>query len=177
MKYYFNCPHCGNNTDFVKPTERDSSTGCLLLLFGGFIPFLLFSSLAGKRIQCGRCKTLFAQPGFPANRSALLLGALAGTLICVLFASVFFFALPGLAQLLPEVTSLSFVEEALQRRPRVALFLILTIATLSILPLWMAAAIITRNTRKEIKKSYSWDVPFPRDPRLPDVDTEFRENK
>jgi len=92
----------------------------------------------------------------------------------VLFASVFFFAIPGLEQLLPVVPSLAFVEAALQMRPRVALFLIITFAVLAIVPLWIAAAVITRKSRREIKQKYSYSVPFARDPRLPDVDTEYR---
>jgi len=177
MKYYFRCPSCGNDTDFVKPTEQDNNAGCLMLFFSGILPFLLLCSASSARIQCGRCKTLFAQPGLPSNKAARQIGLLVGIIICVLFASVFFFAIPSLARLLPVVPVFSVLEDAILNQPRVALYLLLVVSFLAVFPLWIAAAMITRKSHKKTKAHYCYNVPFAPDPRLPGADTEFKDDK
>ena len=177
MKYYFKCPGCGNETDFVKPTEQGNGSGCLMLFFGGIFPFLLFSSLNGARIQCDQCKLLFAQPSLPSNKSAIYLGLLVGLIITVIFVSVFFFCIPGLARILPEIPAGHILEEAIHNEPRVATYLIIVLSAFTVLPLWVAAALITNKYHRNLKSKFLYSVPWARDPRLPEADTDFRDDR
>ena len=177
MKYFFKCPGCGNETDFVKPTEHGNGSGCIMLFFGGIFPFLLFSSLNGARIQCDQCKLLFAQPSLPSNKSAIYLGLLVGLIITVIFVSVFFFCIPGLARILPEIPAGHILEEAIHNEPRVATYLIIVLSAFTVLPLWVAAALITNKYHRNLKSKFLYSVPWARDPRLPEADTDFRDDR
>lgn len=177
MKYFFKCPGCGNETDFVKPTEQGNGSGCIMLFFGGIFPFLLFSSLNGARIQCDQCKLLFAQPSLPSNKSAIYLGLLVGLTITVIFVSVFFFCIPGLARILPEIPAGHILEEAIHNEPRVATYLIIVLSAFTVLPLWVAAALITNKYHRNLKSKFLYSVPWARDPRLPEADTDFRDDR
>ena len=177
MKYYFKCPGSGNETDFVKPTEQGNAGGCLMLFFGGIFPFLLFSSLHGARIQCSQCKLLFAQPSLPSNKTAIYLGLLVGLIITVIFVSICFFCIPGLARILPEIPAGNILEEAIHNKPRVATYLIIVLSTLTVLPLWVAAALITNKYHRNLKSKFLYNVPWARDPRLPEADTVFRDDR
>ena len=70
MNYYFNCPRCKSYAAFHEPTEDTGSTGCLLFLLGGFIPFLIFSRSRARRVLCGACNHIFAQPALPSTSVA-----------------------------------------------------------------------------------------------------------
>ena len=76
------CPKCGTNFGF-KPAEIESNnTGCLIFLFGGFLPYLLFNSNRENMVVCTRCGYVFSPPShrgkgeliFVAIVFALLLG-------------------------------------------------------------------------------------------------------
>jgi len=177
MKYYFKCPGCGNETQFVKPTEQSDGNGCLMLFLGGIIPFLLFSGINGSRIQCTQCKTLFSQPSLPSSKPAKYIGLLAGLVIILLFASVFYFCIPGLAETLPEIPAFGILEEAIHSKPRVATYLIVLMSVFTILPLWIATVFITNKHHRKLKTRCLYIVPWARDQRLPGEDTDFRDDK
>lgn len=67
MSYYFSCPSCGNNSAFNTVREQADSTGCLLLFFGGLLPYIFYSSSRVGRVQCSRCGYIFHKPGMPKS--------------------------------------------------------------------------------------------------------------
>jgi hypothetical protein len=79
MRYYFQCPRCKSDDLFYSVEEQrrdDSGTGCLMLLLGGILPYLLWSSSVrsyeGPRVQCGSCGYVFTQPPLPRSDAARL---------------------------------------------------------------------------------------------------------
>jgi hypothetical protein len=71
--YYFSCPSCGSNANFFHVKDNGSdSTGCLIFLFGGFLPALIYSQSvsAHGRVQCGACGHTFQKPGLPSSPAA-----------------------------------------------------------------------------------------------------------
>jgi hypothetical protein len=60
MNDYPTCPRCGYEDYFVPAVEEpDGGTGCLIFLFGGFIPYLFYSGTRTNRVQCGSCGYIF----------------------------------------------------------------------------------------------------------------------
>lgn len=71
MKYYFSCPHCGNEEAFSRVEEESSGAGCLLPLL--FPTAVLFNTgPVGPRVQCTECGYIFAQPPLPRTTTSKL---------------------------------------------------------------------------------------------------------
>jgi hypothetical protein len=72
VKYFFKCPKCGSDEEFIVPEDGGwgSDLGCLFLSFGGLIPAFLYSAAVRRRIQCTRCFYLFRQPPLPESSLA-----------------------------------------------------------------------------------------------------------
>ena len=68
--YYFKCPSCNNDTSFENVRENTSNTGCLLYLFGGFIPLLIWGRSQRQKIMCSNCKLIFQKPPLPTSKLA-----------------------------------------------------------------------------------------------------------
>lgn len=90
MNDYPTCPRCGYEDYFVPAEEEpDGGTGCLIFLFGGFIPYLLYSGGRNNRIQCGSCGYIFKRPAFQSKLSlAFLLAFLGFGLLLLVYASL-----------------------------------------------------------------------------------------
>lgn len=56
------CPKCGSMTGFRKLEVDDGGTGCLMLILGGIIPYLIFSSSRENKVVCTKCGYAFS-PG------------------------------------------------------------------------------------------------------------------
>lgn len=56
------CPKCGSSTGFKKLQMEDRGAGCLMLLLGGIIPYLLFASQRKDNVVCTKCGYAFS-PG------------------------------------------------------------------------------------------------------------------
>lgn len=101
MKYYFKCPRCGRDDGFTLPAEQSSGLGCLLLLFGGVIPALLYSDAQSHRVQCDSCGYIFRQPALPKTGVAKLATAILLVYIVAVIAALFLVCSPETADLLP----------------------------------------------------------------------------
>src|SRR2546430_134463 len=53
------CPRCGSTSGFHSIEIGSDSTGCLMLMFGGFIPYLLYDSSRRDKIECESCRFVF----------------------------------------------------------------------------------------------------------------------
>lgn len=84
--YYFKCPSCGNDHSFRKVHENSSDTGCLMLMFGGIIPFLIWNSSQSHKIICTKCDLIFRQPTPPVSQ----LASFATTVLMIIILSILF---------------------------------------------------------------------------------------
>src|SRR6266511_3295106 len=98
MKYYFRCPNCGNDEEFVRPSEETSNLGCALFVFGGFIPYLLFAGHNLGRVQCSNCAHIFRQPPLPSSPLATFAGWILALTVIPVIVAVFFFSFTELAR-------------------------------------------------------------------------------
>ena len=66
------CPRCGS-AQGLQPVEIEKeSIGCLMLLFGGFIPYLLYRSQQRQMMQCESCRLVF-RPRQPFGRGDVII--------------------------------------------------------------------------------------------------------
>ncbi len=83
------CPKCGSTSGFHAVEIEEDSTGCLMLMFGGLVPYLLYDSSRHGRIECESCGFVFT----PVKRLtkwdfiliAPILVAILGVLVYFLF--------------------------------------------------------------------------------------------
>lgn len=139
MKFYFRCPKCGSDEEFVKPSEEKSDLGTNLLFIGGIMAASMYADHVRRRVQCGKCSYIFRQPPIPSATQAKFAGwILALTLIPVLVA-VAFVSFEDLAALLPALPVIDTIEEAVTMQPRVAAYLIAVVVVLVGVTAWVAA--------------------------------------
>ena len=154
MKYYFRCPKCGNDEQFVKPSEQTSDLGCALLFFGGFIPALIFADHTSRRIQCSRCAHIFRQPAIPSSPLASFAGWILALTVVLFTIAVFFYCSSDLASLLPSIPVISSIEEAITIEPRVAAYLLSLLFILVVIPCWVAACLSNAKYRNQFSTEY-----------------------
>jgi hypothetical protein len=53
------CRRCGSTSGFHPVEIGDNDTGCLMLMFGGLIPFLIYDSSRRDKIECESCGLIF----------------------------------------------------------------------------------------------------------------------
>lgn len=134
--YYFRCPRCGSNEEFVRPSEEPSNLGCAILLFGGLLPALLYNASSGDRIQCTACWHLFNRPSMPWSPFARAVGWT--TVGALLFAVPIYFAVPRSAD-----SGSSMVMDALA-----------SLTILVVIAFWFAAYISTIVYRNKFALHY-----------------------
>jgi hypothetical protein len=149
VKYYFQCPKCGSDEEFVKPSEQSSDLGCALFLFGGIIPALMYADHTRSRVQCAKCAHIFRQPPIPGSPLAAFAGWMMGLIILPVIIAVFFFSFKELANLLPPLAVIDTIEEAIARQPRVAAYLLALLFVLIVIPCWVAACVSNAKFRKQ----------------------------
>lgn len=169
MKYYFRCPKCQSDSEFVKPSEEDSGLGCLLFLFGGFIPALLFAGHKQGRIQCRKCTHIFPQPSRPSSPLAKFAGWILALSLIPAVTSIFFFKIVDFASLLPVLPVISTIEEAVKDQPRVAAYLFGVLFVLIVIPCIVVACVSNARFRKQLAKTYQTHPPSFSHSTQPDV--------
>ncbi len=126
MKYYFNCPQCGQDEQFTSPVE-ESGLGCALLFFGGFIPALLYSDARFHRVQCEQCGYMFRQPTLPKTGVAKLAVAILLTQVLAAGIAVTMLCNPDLARMVPQPV---FLEDLrLMASPNANAYVVLAMVT------------------------------------------------
>ena len=136
MNYYFKCPNCGSDERFVRPSEQSSSLGCLLFLFGGFIPALLFADYRWRRVQCLKCTHIFRQPPLPGTPLSHFAAWIACLTVIAMVVGVAGFAAPELAPALPSVAVISAIEHAIAAQPRTMAYIIASLVSLILTSAW-----------------------------------------
>lgn len=134
--YYFRCPHCGSNDEFVRPSEEASNLGCPILLFWGLVSALLYNTHSGDRIQCTACWHLFNRPSMPWSPFARAVGWT--SVAVLLFVTPIYFVVPR-----PADSVSSLVMDALA-----SLMMLLAVA------FWFAAYISTIVYRNKFAEYY-----------------------
>jgi hypothetical protein len=159
MNYYFQCPKCQSDSEFVKPSEEDSGLGCLLFIFGGFIPALLFAGHKHGRIQCRKCTHIFPQPSLPSSPLAKFAGWILALSLIPAVTSIFFFNIGDFASLLPVLPVISIIEEAVRDQPRVAAYLLGVLFVLIVIPCIVVACVSNARFRKHLANRYQVHPP------------------
>jgi rubredoxin len=154
VKYYFQCPNCGSDKQFIRPSEEASGLGCLLFLFGGFIPALLFADYTHRRVQCQSCGHIFRQPPIPSSPVAKLAGWLLAFIIISGGIAILLFSFPDLAALLLSIPFVATIEEAIIAQPRVAAYLLALLLVLIVVSCWTAACVSNARFRKRLSDKF-----------------------
>lgn len=85
------CPRCRFSASFHPVEMQEDSTGCLMFMLGGFLPYLLYNSSRQGRVQCAKCGFIFRVPRpLGGLEFAILFVIVAGTIaaaVYILFAS------------------------------------------------------------------------------------------
>jgi hypothetical protein len=154
VKYYFQCPKCGNEEQFVKPTEERSGLGIALFVFGGIVPAALLGDYMQGRVQCARCLHLFRQPPIPKSPLASFAGwIVALALSPFLFATIFFIS-PEISTLLPSFSGMATLEDAIKLEPRLIAYLLISLPVLIVIPCMIAAGVSNVRFRRQFATQY-----------------------
>jgi len=122
MKYYFKCPNCKNDEQFTEPSEDSTGLGCLLLVFGGFIPALLYADATRHRVQCARCGYIFRQPPLPRTSVSILATWVIGIQLLFILLTFFLVLFPDLTALIPDLPLISAIETIIVNHPKAIAF-------------------------------------------------------
>ena len=160
MKYYFRCPKCGNDEQFVKPAEQSGSYNGGFLGSGGIMGSLAFADYAASRVQCPKCFYLFRQP--PVPRSSL--GRFAGwmlifAIVPTVAAALFLVALSGAGRW----PSLAPIEEAVAANPSIAIYLVAVQFVLITIPSFIVMLVSDARYRKLLATQYRLYALSPRE--------------
>lgn len=153
MNYYFRCPNCGSNEEFIKPSEESSNAGCAIFLFGGLIPALLFANDRQGRIQCAKCAHIFRQPRIPVSA----LAAFAAWIVALLSVPILVVVVVGFADhasSLPSVPIIASVEEFITAQPRLTAFALAFGFVLIVIVCWAVAFVSNARFRKQLSTEY-----------------------
>lgn len=157
MKFYFQCPRCSNDEEFIKPQEQASNLGWALFFFGGFLPALLYADHSSHRVQCKVCGTMFRQPPLPSSPVGKFAHWILGSTIVLSVVAVFFFMLPNLAAFLPSLPVIDTFEQAISAHPRVAAYFLTLLCLLTAASCWIAAYFSNSKFRMQLSKEVRLD--------------------
>lgn len=164
MHYYFACPSCRSNRAFTVPREEtNSSTGLLMFLVGGFLPYILYSNNQTGRIQCRDCGYIFRQPQLPNSPMSKFAAWIMFVLVAGLAATTFMVAVPNLYQGILDYTFVDvFVQFVTDHPAPVALGMLATFLTLFVF-CTVVHIIANRRERERVAATYATDPTVWRD--------------
>ena len=154
MRYYYKCPQCGSDEDFVKPREESSGLGGPLLLTGGLFSALLFADYARGRVQCGKCLYIFRPPQPPASPIGNFAAWIVALTAIPVLLAVFAMAFSDSPDLLPSNPLIAPLEERVSAQPRIAAYALLTVPVLIVVPCLVVATIGNARFRRQLAKEY-----------------------
>ena len=159
MEYYFQCPKCGTDDEFVKPNEESFPIGSAILAPGGIFAALLIADHARHRTQCGKCAYIFRQPPIPRTQLASFARWMVSLTIILLFIAGIFFGVTDGGSHIPPAPVLSEFEALIAAKPRVAAWLIVFLVLLICIPCWIGGWISNAIYRKHLSAVYSVKPP------------------
>jgi rubredoxin len=154
MEYYFKCQNCGSKDEFTLPEEERSKMGCLLFLFGGFIPALLYASYSRQRVQCSKCGYIFRQPPLPRTPLSVLATWVIGVVLVFLVATTLGIAFPEMASIIPDSPLLSKAEKIISDNPRVFVIGLLPMLLLILVICTGASWVSNYRAHKEMRRHF-----------------------
>jgi rubredoxin len=82
------CPKCGATHGFRAAEVEQGNIGCLMLMLGGLLPYLLYRSSNREMLVCTRCHYVF-EPSAPVNPIVawIVLGLVIAAIIFLVIAS------------------------------------------------------------------------------------------
>ncbi len=154
MRYYFSCPNCRSDDEFVLPQEASSGIGCLLFLFGGFIPALLYADHIHQRVQCSKCGYIFRQPPLPRTSLSALATWIIGVIFVFLVVTILAVVFPEMVSLIPDSRLLSGAERIISDHPRAVLIGLVPMLLLIVLICTAASWAANHRAHREMRNHF-----------------------
>ena len=154
MKFYFQCPQCQQDETFHSVAERDGGLGCVLLFFGGLLPFLLFQSGRYRRVQCGKCRLIFSQPPIRYTATARVAVVLMCLIAAVPLYLFYIQNLPDYDLHLPANGWVLFFEQIVRDHPRAVVYSVGGVLAITFVALFFVAVGSNYAKRANLKKHF-----------------------
>lgn len=119
MKYYFKCPYCGSDEDFVRSGDgRSGLRGCLVTALTWPVTAMLFGYGARGPVQCRECGYVFRQPPLPRTSVSRLAGAVVAVVLGFSTLTLVMLLIPESTSVVPDYSVLRGLEALVSRNPR-----------------------------------------------------------
>lgn len=155
--YYFACPNCGSNRRFTFPQEQQSGLGCLILLLGGLLPALLYTSAMSRRVQCNDCGFIFRQPPPPGTAVSNFALAVIGIVVVSCMITSLLLLNPGFPAFFRRSPALLALESAVAENPRAIVAGILPMIILLLLVSFFTSWVSTWRARRELRENFEFE--------------------
>lgn len=166
INFYFKCPKCKNNENFVKISQKSSILTFIVLFLGGFFPALFHGFHRVRRVQCTKCRHIFQQPRIPQSPVSRLSAWLLIILILSAAIILVFKFFPQISYEIPNHQYLSMVYDFVRSNSKGISIALLFMIPLIFLLITFAAIINNYKFKKEFKTRYKVipesDIPLSR---------------
>ncbi len=135
MKYYFQCPRCGNDESFTRPKPVSATIASL----NGFTGWLMIRNYENHQVQCARCLREFQPPGLPTTSLGKFAAWLFFSTLLLTIAAPAVFSFKELRDSLPVFPGSQFLEDTIALAPRVAAYWLLSLTLLIVISSVVAA--------------------------------------
>ncbi len=156
-KYYFMCPCCRSDADFLHVNEESTGLGLLFFLAGDLLPALLCENARHRRVQCAQCGYIFRRPAFPRTAVSKLAIWIIAILAAFVFVTSLVIAYPEILDLIPQSPILNEAEKLIADNPKVVLFVLVstTVVTVLIFALSLFASWVSSyRANAELRKQF-----------------------
>lgn len=154
MKYYFKCPGCGSDEQFIKPAESGAEPGVLTTFFGGAMTSYSLAEARRNRVQCGKCGRLFKLPPIPNSPVARLAHWIIMSLILFFLAGGSLLLVKSGESYLPKVQWISEFSCIIADHPYLVAFWIVSLTVFLLLTSMLAALISNIRFTTRFQKQY-----------------------
>jgi hypothetical protein len=155
IKYYFQCPGCGNDDEFFLLEEQSAGLTYGLLLLGDVLAALLYADATRCRVQCAHCRYIFRRPSLPRTSLSTLATWIIGIIVAFGVLTVLLIGAPELANLLPSSPTLQAAERFISENPKAVLFgllpMIAALLLVSLVASWASNHAAHANLRKQFQ--------------------------
>jgi uncharacterized BrkB/YihY/UPF0761 family membrane protein len=154
MKYYFTCPNCGSDKEFAVPSENSLGLGCLLFIFGGLIPAILYADARRRRVVCTSCHHIFRQPSLPRTPVSILATWIIGVLLLAGILVVLLLLFPELAILVPQHRWIEAAHDLFMLNSRGALLVMVATFVLLAAISFIASVVSNVKAHKKLRETH-----------------------
>jgi hypothetical protein len=153
-RYYFQCPKCHRDDEFLPPSESPSSLTWMLFFFGGLLPALLYADARSHRVQCSNCHHTFRQPPLPRSGVSRLATCFIGVIVVAGIALFFFWANPEWAAEAPNHPWIGTLYDLFMLNPAGTFLVGMTTCLILLLISIVALTVSNIRSHRELRKNY-----------------------